>query len=49
MDEENCVAEAITKKVAMNVKGLLSKSKTEAGNSIYKDIKDSIMQILGPK
>ena len=39
----------LPKKVAMNVKGLLSKSKTEAGNSIYKDIKDRILQILGPK
>ena len=31
----------LQKKVAMNVKGLLSKSKSKAGNSIYKDIKDS--------
>ena len=39
----------LPKKVAINVKGLLSKSKTEAGNSINKDIKDRILQILGPK
>ena len=39
----------LPKKVAKNVKGLLSKSKTEAGNTIYKDIKDRLLQIMGPK